>query len=408
MYNVGLPSNKTLYQLQGERIRRLERLALELTGKSAAIPWYIMTSEHTKEPTEEFFAKHGHFGLKKENVVLFEQNTLPCFTLDGKIILEKPWRVARAPDGNGGLYRALKHCGILEDMESRGIQYVHVYGVDNILVKMADPTFVGYCVKKGAQAGAKVVEKVLPTEAVGIICKVQGKYQVVEYSEVSMRVAEARNGDNRLTFRTGSICNHFFTLDFLKLVSTGKHLKHHVALKKIPFTSDEGTLVRPEKVNGIKLEKFVFDVFQFTSDFVVWEVLREDEFSPLKNADTAEKDTPTTARNSIYDLHRRYVLAAGGAFISGGSPVSAHKRSGDTPAKEISSDYESSFEEDTIICEISPLVSYDGEGLETFVSGLRFCSPLLLPNDGDLDMNRTQVGVKEVSGSQNRVQAVNG
>ncbi|XP_069696425.1 UDP-N-acetylhexosamine pyrophosphorylase [Periplaneta americana] len=353
MYDVGLPSHKPLFQLQAERIRRLEDLAFERTGKRSCITWYIMTSEATMEATEDFFEKHNYFGLDKNNIVMFEQGLLPCFTFDGNIIMDEKWKIARAPDGNGGIYRALRDMKVLDDMERRGIKYLHAHAVDNILVKIADPVFVGYCVQKNAECGAKVVDKASPQEAVGVICKVDGQYQVVEYSEITSKTAEKRNSDGKLTFSAGSICNHFFTTEFLRKIAN-KHenkLQLHVAKKKIPYVDHNGQRHKPEKPNGIKMEKFVFDVFPFADRFVIWEVKREEEFSPLKNAETAEKENATSCRNDIFSLHRRYIQEAGGLVETNGTPV---------------------------ICEISPLVSYAGEGLDKLVCQKKFKPPVLL------------------------------
>lgn len=385
MYNVGLPSGKTLYQLQAERILKVQQNAKELTNKDCEVPWYIMTSEHTKEPTQEFFASHDYFGLKKNNVTLFEQNLLPCIGFDGKIYLANQHKVALAPDGNGGLYKALTSSTVLADMESRGIKYVHVYCVDNILAKMADPVFIGFCLNKGANCGVKAVEKSIPTEPVGVVCKVEGRYEVVEYSEITLKTAEKRNSDGRLTFNAGNICNHFFTMDFLKTVtdpSTESKLQHHIAKKKIPYVNSAGEIIKPTEPNGIKMEKFVFDVLRFATSFAVWEVLREDEFSPLKNADGAAKDTPTTCRQDLCSLHRRMMLQAGAKFVHKDGSEIPHIPSNRNKAE--AGDGQRTCEEfNEIVCEVSPLVSYSGEGLSSIVSGQSFQPPVTLELDKD-------------------------
>ncbi|XP_044738659.1 UDP-N-acetylhexosamine pyrophosphorylase [Chrysoperla carnea] len=357
MYDIGLPSRKSLFQVQGERIRKLQQIAEEKTGRKGKITWYIMTSEHTMDQTRIFFENHKYFGLDKNDVVMFQQGLLPCFDFDGKILLDTKSHVALAPDGNGGIYRALRSSGILTDMKNRGVKHLHAHSVDNILIKVADPIFIGYCVSKDAHCAAKVVQKTSPNEAVGVVCKVDGSFQVVEYSEITQKTAELKSSDGSLVFKAGNICNHYFSREFLESVADHHEdqMKLHVAKKKIPYVDENGIRQKPLEPNGIKIEKFIFDVFQFTDKFLTWEVPREDEFSALKNADSAGKDCPCTARNDLFRLHKRYIIEAGGIVQNGD------------------------------VCEISPLLSYAGENLSSIVEGKVFNSPVLIKSpDEDL------------------------
>lgn len=353
MYNIGLPSGKSLFQIQAEKIDKLIEIAKEKFC-SGCLPWFIMTSELTDRPTREYFERNGYFGLDPAHVIFFKQRSMPCFSLSGEILLETRDRVARSPDGHGGLYHALGATGILDTMHSRGIKHIHVYCVDNILVKVGDPTFLGYCVEQGAHCGVKVVEKITPGESLGVLCNVDGKHKIVEYSELgNCSVFETQDQTGRLKFNLGSICNHYFSLECLqRMVKEDAALKFHMARKKIPCLDEQGNSQRPNKPNGIKLEKFLFDAFPLCENLVAWEVTR-DEFSPLKNSplDSAS-DNPVTCCQAVHALHARWIETAGGVVVA--------DETGNT------------------VCEIAPRVSYEGEGLEERVKGKVLQTPLLL------------------------------
>ena len=322
-FDIGLPSAKSLFQIQAERVWKVQQLAERehKTGK-AVVPWYVMTSGPTRGPTAAFFEEHHYFGLDKENVQIFEQGVLPCFSNEGKILLESKGKVAVAPDGNGGIYKALLTSNVRTDMRDRGIEHVHAYCVDNCLVKVADPAFLGFAASKDVDIATKVVRKRSAKEPVGLILLKNGKPDVVEYSEIDAETAEAKDPKQRdlLKFRAANIVNHYYSFRFLAGIETWAHkLPHHVARKKIPYCDTQsGETVKPDKSNGVKLEQFVFDVFPMLElkQFASMEVKREDEFSPLKNARGTGEDDPDTSKKDILSQGARWVKAAGATVES--------------------------------------------------------------------------------------------
>ncbi|KAF2677093.1 nucleotide-diphospho-sugar transferase [Lentithecium fluviatile CBS 122367] len=359
-FDIGLPSRKSLFQLQGERIAKVELLAKKKHGKeSVTVPWYVMTSGPTRGPTEKFFEENKYFGLKKENVTIFEQGVLPCISNEGKILLESKSKVAVAPDGNGGIYQALINAGIVSDMGKRGIKHIHAYCVDNCLVKVADPAFIGFAASKTVDIATKVVRKRNAKESVGLILQKNGKPDVVEYSEISTEDAEAKDPKNHdlLKLRAANIVNHYYSYSFLESIPEwAKKLPHHVARKKIPYVNTEtGKTVKPEKPNGVKLEQFVFDCFPFLpmDKFACMEVKREDEFSPLKNARGTGEDDPDTSKKDIMTQGKKWVQAAGATVVS---------------------------EEMDDGIEVSPLISYGGEGLD-FLKSRTIKAPAVLESE---------------------------
>lgn len=286
-YPISPVRKKTLFQIFAEN--------LLATGAKygVTIPFYIMTSPLNYEATVSIFESAGYYGMKKANVIIFQQGTLPNFGFDGRILMADKDEIATSPDGHGGSLKALYVSGALDDMKRRGVEYLSYWQVDNPMVKLIDPLFIGLHVMDGAEMSSKALKKAEPLEKVGNFCLVDGKITVIEYSDLPDEAALRKNPDGSLAFEMGSIGIHLISTDFIERLNAGGDflLPIHKAVKKIPHIDEQGKPVKPEKPNGVKLETFVFDALPLASNSIVLETLRQEEFAPVKNAtgtDSAE------------------------------------------------------------------------------------------------------------------------
>lgn len=303
-YPIGPVSGKSIFQLHAENI-----LA---AGKQyqTVIPWYIMTSETNDQPTRHFFEKNQYFGLNPVDVVFIKQRMLPALDEEGKLILDAKDHIFTSPNGHGGALQALVETGAIEDMKQRGIEAISYFQVDNVLIRIVDPVFIGYHVQANAEMSSKMLKKRSPYEKLGHFGMVDGRLYVVEYSDMSDEDMLSRNPDGSLKYNAGSPAIHVIHPDFvLQEMEGGLRLPYHIAQKKIPFLDESGDLIIPEIPNGYKFEAFIFDALHDTTKSVILEAAREKEFSPVKNK-TGE-DSPETARRDLTNYFGEWMEAAG-------------------------------------------------------------------------------------------------
>ncbi|MBC8378538.1 MAG: UDPGP type 1 family protein [Planctomycetes bacterium] len=286
-YPISPIKKKTLFQIFAENL-------LAASQKyGTTIPFYVMTSPPNHTETVDIFKSADYYGLGQNNVIIFQQGTLPNFGFDGKILMADKDRIATSPDGHGGSLKALHNSGAVADMKNRGVEYLSYWQVDNPLIQPIDPLFVGLHVMDNAQMSSKALLKVGPMEKVGNFCLVDGKVMVIEYSDLPDEAAHRKNADGSLAFELGSIGIHLINVAFIeKLNADGDFaLPFHRAVKKIPHIDENAKPVEPEKPNGIKLETFVFDAIPLGEHSIILQTRREEEFAPVKNAtgvDSAE------------------------------------------------------------------------------------------------------------------------
>jgi UDP-N-acetylglucosamine/UDP-N-acetylgalactosamine diphosphorylase len=288
---------KPLFQVFAEQILA----ASEAAGKP--VPWYVMTSPANDAETRSFFRRHRYFGLAEEDVFFLAQGTMPAVDPRGRILLAGKDSLALSPDGHGGCLEAMRDSGALEDMARRGVEAISYFQVDNPLVRCLDPVFLGYHDFEGSRFSAKAIAKRSPHEKLGNFCFADGRMQVIEYSDLPEELATRTRSDGRLLFSAGSIAIHVLDRAFVEELTAGGGclLPWHRADKKVAcLDPDSGEKIEPDEPNAVKFERFVFDAMPLAEQTLVLETLREEEFSPIKNAEG--EDSPAT---SLHDQVRR-------------------------------------------------------------------------------------------------------
>ena len=295
-FDLGLGNHKSIFEIL------CDTLKAENERYGVSVPWYIMTSDENNAETVEFFEKNNYFGYNKGDIFFFTQSKLPMVDTEGKCLIDEKGNIKEAADGHGGIFKSILNGGALYDMQSRGIEWVFIGGVDNVLVKPVDPVLIGLSIKDNVEAAGKSIIKANPHEKVGIFCKKDGRPSVIEYSEISDELAEERLENGELKYAESHILCNLFSLNAINKIAS-IDLPYHVAFKKAKYIDNDGNLIISDKPNAYKFESFIFDAFEKLDDLVVLRVKRENEFAPVKNAEG--EDSPETARKLYIEFHNK-------------------------------------------------------------------------------------------------------
>lgn len=287
MYDIGI--TKTVYIFQ----RIVENILDVVRQADAWIYLFIMTSDKNHDVTAAFFEEHDYFGYNKDYVRFFMQDMVPASDYEGKVYMEEKGKISTSPNGNGGWFSSMNKWGLLDIVRKESIEWLNVFAVDNVLQRIADPCFIGATIANKCVAGAKVVKKKDPDERVGALCLEDGKPSIVEYYELTdeMKAAKDMKGDPAYNF--GVILNYIFRERELEEIIDGQ-LPLHVVEKRIPHIDEQGNYTEPDKPNGYKYETLVLDMIHQVDNCLPYEVERNKEFAPIKNAEGV--DSVDTAR----------------------------------------------------------------------------------------------------------------
>ena len=295
MYNIGLTKDIYIFE------RIICNLMDVVKKADAFIPLFVMTSDKNHEATTKFFSEHEYFGYRKDFIIFFKQEMAPAADYDCKVYMEEKFKISTSPNGNGGWFASMDRCGVLDIIHQKGIEWLNVFAVDNVLQRIADPCFIGATIQGGYAVGSKVVRKNAPDEKVGVMCLEDGKPSIVEYYELTKDMMDAKDEKGEPAYNYGVILNYLFREKNLEELLK-QSLPLHIVEKKISYIDKDGKLVKPEVPNGYKFENLVLDMIHELDNCLPFEVVRNKEFAPIKNktgVDSVESARDLLKENGI-------------------------------------------------------------------------------------------------------------
>jgi UDP-N-acetylglucosamine/UDP-N-acetylgalactosamine diphosphorylase len=309
MFSIGPVSGSSLFQILIEKIVARARVA------GMRIPLYLMTSPATHDETVAYLAANDNFGLPSDDLRIFCQGTMPAVDAEsGRLLLDEKHCLALSPDGHGGMLQALVKSGALAEMRARGIQQLFYAQVDNPLVEMCDPEFLGYHLLSHSELSMQVVAKRTSRDKVGNVVAIDGRLRIIEYSDLNPlpdEILERCAADGSPIFWAGNTAIHAIDLALLERASqSATALPFHVARKAVPHLDETGKRRAPQQPNAVKFERFIFDLLPDARQAIVVEVDEARAFAPVKNAPGEARDTPESVQRQMIALHRDWLRAA--------------------------------------------------------------------------------------------------
>ncbi len=308
-FPIGAVSGRTLFQLHAERL-------VAVGARYGKVPpLYLMTSPDNHEATCRAFADNDNYGLPADRLLIFPQGLAPAVDMHGKLLMASKDSLVMSPNGNGGLFKAMRDGGAFDHMEQSGVEAVSYIQVDNALADGTDPLFLGFHLLRDCEFSCKAIAKTGPFEKVGNYAQVGPRLGIVEYFEIPEELVVKKNDEGELLFNWGNPGLFLWSRAFAAAQAARADLPVHKAHKKIPYVDSEGTLVEPSEPNGFKLETFALDTLAAAERSMVFACDRDAEFAPVKNASGV--DSPDSARGLMTKLYRGWIEAAGARVADG-------------------------------------------------------------------------------------------